>query len=564
MIGAGAAHRLRPYRTDLARLLVVSLVANLFTLAAPVYVMLVCDRTAEPGLQPAFYAGLAGVCIIVLAEVALRTARARLLARLGERCERRIARAVLHRFLGQPLERLERSGHAAYLARMCRPESLRHLLAGPFAAALVDLPFVPLAIAATFVLGGASAWVAVAGVLAYALASAVALPMMRARAIAAARADAHLQARLVETVSGRAALRLNGAEDLWLERLRRATGAAVIGRFRERQLDIVMQTLSRALLLAAAGATVWIGAHMLAAQTLTPGGLIAVLVLNWRALAPFHAAFVSASRLHRAVETVIELSQAAMPQERRPAEASAAPAAFAGDIVLSRLGYRYEAGRAAALSGLDLVVPARQFIAVAGPEGAGKSTLLKLVAGLYLPQAGAVRIDGIDTNVIDVAALRQAIAWVPQTAAFFDGTVEDNLRLACPAAAAEDIERALVDARVGDYAHALPQGRSSELGAAARRTMPDGLKQRLLLARAWVKASAPLVLLDEPASHLDPSGEEGLIGKLAGLRGRATIIMVTHRPSHMRLADRLVYLDRGRIVHDAPPDQVLPLILRAA
>jgi ABC-type bacteriocin/lantibiotic exporter with double-glycine peptidase domain len=559
VIGAGTGHRLRPYRTVLARLLSVSLLANLFALAAPVYVMHVCDRAIGPGVQPVFTVVLAGVCIIVLAEVAMRTVRARLLARLGERCERRIARARLQRLLGQPLERLERSGRAAHLARMCRPESLRHLLAGPFAAALVDLPFVPLAIAAAFVLGGASAWVAVAGMLVYALASAVALPMVRARAIAAAGADAHLQARLVETVSGRDALRRNGAEDLWLERLRRATGAAVIGRFRERQLDIVVQTLSRALLLAAAGATVWIGAPMLAAQTLTPGGFIAVLVLNWRSLAPFHAAFVSGTRLHRVVETVVDLSRAT-PRELRPAAASA----FAGDIVLSRLGYRYEAGRAAALSGLDLVVPARQFIAVAGPEGAGKSTLLKLLAGLYLPQAGAVRIGGIDTTAIGVAALRQAIAWVPQTVAFFDGTVADNLRLACPAAAAEDIERALLEARVGDYAHALPQGQSSELGAEVLRTMPDGLKQRLLLARAWVKASAPLVLLDEPASHLDPSGEEGLIGKLAGLRGRATIIMVTHRPSHMRLADRLVYLDRGRIVHDAPPDQVLPLILRAA
>jgi len=152
---------------------------------------------------------------------------------------------------------------------------------------------------------------------------------------------------------------------------------------------------------------------------------------------------------------------------------------------------------------------------------------------------------------------------VPQKATFFHGTVKQNLRLAHPGASDEDIKRACEDAGLFDYADALPDGLETRINNKFQKQMPDGLKQRLNLARAYVK-NAPIYLMDEPGNNLDHQGDERLIRHLKTMRGRATTIIMTHRPSHMRLADRVIYLQDGAVLHDGKPDQVLPLILDAA
>jgi ABC-type bacteriocin/lantibiotic exporter with double-glycine peptidase domain len=245
-----------------------------------------------------------------------------------------------------------------------------------------------------------------------------------------------------------------------------------------------------------------------------------------------------------------------LPLERDAGKLPSFFRSFKGGITLNNVSLRFSAGSEPALMGATLKVEPGEFIAINGSNGAGKSTLLKVIAGLYKPQAGSVALDGLDIRQLDSGEMRNSIAYLPQHATFFYGTIAQNLRLADPTASDHDIEKAIADAGLADYVNSLPDGVETRFSQEDFANLAGGVRQRLNLARAYVK-NAPMLLLDEPAFGLDDAADAALVDKLMSLKGKATILMVTHRPSHMHLADRLVYLDQGRVALDGAPSAVL-------
>ncbi len=213
-------------------------------------------------------------------------------------------------------------------------------------------------------------------------------------------------------------------------------------------------------------------------------------------------------------------------------------------------------GQVRAVDGVSFAIRKGETLGLVGESGSGKSTILKICSALYMPQAGAVSIDGNDLRQLDKGDLRQSIGYVAQRTSVFHGTLAQNMRLAQPTASEDDIQNALKDAGLGEFVASLPEGLETRMTDQFQRRMADGMKQRFALARAYVK-NAPIYLLDEPANNLDDEGDELLREKLAKLKGNATVLMVTQRPSHMKIADRVVVIDQGRVALDGPPDQVL-------
>ena len=172
-------------------------------------------------------------------------------------------------------------------------------------------------------------------------------------------------------------------------------------------------------------------------------------------------------------------------------------------------------------------------------------------------------IDGNDLRQLDKGDLRQSIGYVAQRTSVFHGTLAQNMRLAQPTASEDDIQNALKDAGLGEFVASLPEGLETRMTDQFQRRMADGMKQRFALARAYVK-NAPIYLLDEPANNLDDEGDTALKRKFQQLHGRTTVFFVTQRPSHMRLADRLIFLDGGMILLGGKPDEVLAKLQGAA
>ncbi len=212
------------------------------------------------------------------------------------------------------------------------------------------------------------------------------------------------------------------------------------------------------------------------------------------------------------------------------------------------------------MRGVTLDVPQGQFITITGNSGAGKSTLLKLMAGLYRPPMGAVRVDGLDLRQIDTAEYRKCVAYVPDDLDVFYGTIAQNLKLADPEATPNVMKKALQEAGAGGLVESLPEGLDTRIKTTDQRAWTNGVLQQLVLARAYVK-DCPIYLMDDPGSRLDRAGDERFIKKLESLKGVATIVLITHRPSHMRASDRVVVLERGQIVGDGPPEKIVPALM---
>jgi ABC-type multidrug transport system fused ATPase/permease subunit len=174
-----------------------------------------------------------------------------------------------------------------------------------------------------------------------------------------------------------------------------------------------------------------------------------------------------------------------------------------------------------------------------------------------------VLVDDMDLRQIDPAEWRSQIAFLPETANFFYGSLAQNIRLSRPDASDADVMRALTEMGLESEERLAAGGIDKRLTAADFESFPDALKQRMALARCFIK-DAPIFMLDNPAASLDTFSERHLLKKFAALKGRATVLFTTFRPSHMRLADRVIVLKDGQIALDGPPDKVLERIYAAA
>jgi ATP-binding cassette subfamily B protein len=210
-----------------------------------------------------------------------------------------------------------------------------------------------------------------------------------------------------------------------------------------------------------------------------------------------------------------------------------------------------------ALGGFTLDVRAGENVALVGPSGAGKTTVFQLLLRFYDPQEGTVRIDGVDLRRADPKELRRRLAVVPQDPVIFATSVLENVRYGRPDATADEVRDACEAAYAGEFIAELPQGYDSQLGERGVR-LSGGQRQRLAIARA-ILADRPILLLDEATSALDAQSERVVQLALERLMAHRTVLIIAHRLATVRHADRIVVMDRGRIVASGTHDELVTL-----
>jgi ATP-binding cassette subfamily C protein/ATP-binding cassette subfamily C protein LapB len=293
------------------------------------------------------------------------------------------------------------------------------------------------------------------------------------------------------------------------------------------------------------------------AGKLSIGALVAVMMLTWRSLSPLQVAFMSVARLQQVRSSIRQIDALMNLRPEREAVAHPAPMpSLLGKVGFLRASLRYGPDADPALMGVSFEARPGELVCITGWNGSGKSSILKLIMGLYPLQSGSVRIDDVDIRQLDPIEIRHAIGYVPQTCHFFYGTIAQNLRLTRPLASEAELVEACIDAGVWHQIEELPEGLATRLGDFRMEAMAASFLQKIALARALLKRSR-ILLLDEPVNGLDFQGDQAFMDLLTRLRGTTTIFLVTHRPSHLRMADRVLVLESGMLRLIGPPDEVL-------
>jgi ABC-type multidrug transport system fused ATPase/permease subunit len=242
------------------------------------------------------------------------------------------------------------------------------------------------------------------------------------------------------------------------------------------------------------------------------------------------------------------------PQIESPPDAPPLPDGQ-GRVSLHDVGLTFEGSPQPALSGVSLDVPAGQTVALVGAMGSGKSALVSLLPRLYDVSTGTVSVDGADVRSVELESLRRAIAVVNDDPFLFSATVHENIAYARPDVSREEVQRAAIAAQADDFIERLPKGYDTRVGERGL-TLSGGQRQRIAIARAIV-ADPRILILDDATSSVDASTEFEIKQALREVMTDRTTFVIAHRLSTIALADRIVVLERGRLVADGTHDQLL-------
>ncbi|CAA7615057.1 peptidase domain-containing ABC transporter [Magnetospirillum sp. UT-4] len=539
------------------RMLGTSLVSNLLVLVTPLFIMAIYDQFLPTGSVPLLVSLLAGSVIAVAGDFAIRGVRSRMIAYMGARLDHLLGLAVFRRLMLLAPPYTEQANSNAQIARLRDFEMIREFFTGPLATTLAEAPFIVVFLIVMAIIGGPLVFVPLGALVVFVVIAIVARPVVEARVNASTRAASRRQEFLVEALSKPRAIKEAGAAGIWSERFRELSADACLKNHSTARANLIAATFSQGVVVLAGVATLGWGVDRVLAGAMSGGGLMATMIVVWWILRPIQTGFSLASQIERVQASVTQINRLMqLKPERMLTPSIQAVPQFRGRVTLSNVSLRYSPDADPAILGVTMQAEPGEVVALVGPNGSGKSTLLKVILGLYRPQTGAVLIDDIDIRQLDPIELRRLVAYVPQQPDIYFGTISQNLRLARPEASLDELRWACGEAgMLGDILE-LPYQFDTKLGDGTTDRLPASFRQRLSLARAYLKR-APVTLFDEPASTLDFMADRQFMMTLERMKTHSTVFLVTHRPSHLKLADKVAVMVQGQLRMYGPAKQVL-------
>jgi subfamily B ATP-binding cassette protein HlyB/CyaB len=547
---------IQKYRYLLSEVLIASFFLQVFALVSPLFFQVVIDKVLVHRGLSTLEVLVIGLAVIAVFEATLGTLRTHLFSHTTNRIDVELGARLYRHLVALPLTYFQTRRVGDSVARVQELENIRNFLTSSALTFVIDLLFTVVFLAVMLVYSPALTYVVLGAFPFYIGISAVATPLFRDRLNEKFRRGAENQAFLVESITGVQTLKAMAVEPQMNRRWEEQLAGYVAASFRVISLGNVTSQAVQLVNHLVTVAVLFFGAKLVIEGSLTVGELVAFNMLANRVSMPvlriaqiwqdFHQARLSIERLGDILNTrpepMINVGRAVLPPIR-------------GAVTFDHVGFRYRVDGPEILHDISFHVPAGQIIGVVGPSGSGKSTLAKLLERLYVPETGRVLVDGVDLALTDAAWLRRQVGIVLQEDILFNRSVAENIALADPAMSMQRIVDAANLAGAHQFILELPEGYDTIVGERGC-SLSGGQRQRIAIARALV-TDPRILIFDEATSALDYESERIIQDNMERICERRTVFVIAHRLSAVRRANRILTIERGRLVEDGTHDELI-------
>ena len=543
------------YRRLFGEVMLISLFLQLFALVSPLFFQVVMDKVLVHRGLTTLDVVVIGLVIVVVFESVLTGLRAYVFSHTTSRIDVELGARLFRHLVNLPLSYFQVRRVGDSVARVRELENIRSFLTGNALTLVLDLLFSVVFIAVMLAYSVPLTLIVLASVPLYLGLGLAVMPALRRRLEEKFSRGAESQALLVETVTGIQTVKATALEPALARRWDHQLAGYVSASFRTQNLATLSSEGIALIGKLVNAATLWYGAHLVIDGELTVGMFVAFNMFAGRISQPIMRMAQMWTDFQQAGVSMARLGDVLNARAEVPPSTAAQMPPIKGRITLDAVTFRYRPEAAPALQHFSLDIRPGEVIGFVGRSGSGKSTLAKLIQRLYSPEQGRILIDGIDIGLIDAAQLRRQVGMVLQENLLFHRSVRENIAIVDPAAPIEQVVQAAKLAGAHDFISELPEGYDTLVGEQGA-SLSGGQRQRIAIARALFNQPR-ILIFDEATSALDYESEAVVQRNMAQIcRGR-TVLVIAHRLSAVRHANRIVVMDKGRVVEMGSHQQLL-------
>lgn len=536
------------------QVILAAAVSNFLGLSTALFIMVVYDRVVPNEAIESLIALTIGILVALAFDFLIKTLRGNFIDRAGQRADARMSRLIFDKILSLQLDkRRQKSGALASVVREF--ETLREFFTSATLVAVVDLPFIFFFIWVISMISGPLALVPLIAVPLVIISGVAIQPLLAKIAAGSMETGMSKQAVLVETLNGLETVQATGSGRLMRKRFEEAAATQSELGLKNRLLSQFAVNSAASVQQLAQVMIIFYGVFLIQEGTVTMGALIAAVILSGRTLAPLTQLASALSRANGARQAYKSLNALMQDDdEEDDAQQRLSRPVLTGEIEFKNVSYSFPGARSPIIRDLSLKIPAGQKVAVVGRMGSGKSTFSRLAAGLIQPTEGSILIDGVDMRQIDKSDLRRNIGVMLQETWLFSGTLRENIQMGYFEYDDSHILNIAKISGVDDFVAGHSNGYDLPLKEKGEG-LSGGQRQSINLARALLH-DPNLLVLDEPTSSMDTVTEGSVLERLKFWLKARTLIVVTHRNSLLKLADRVLVFDHGLIAADTTPERL--------
>ena len=535
--------------------IIASVMINIFALVSPLFVMNIYDKVIPNLAFESLWVLAIGAGIAYIFDFILKQLRGYLIDVAGKKIDIEVSSKLFSKVIGIPLEKRSPSvgGMAKQLSEF---DNVREFLSSATISALVDLPFALLFMFCIWLVAGDLVLFPVVAsilIISYTLLNQTKLR----KAIEESNKFSSLRhGHLIECLSALESIKANGAEGVVQNAWQQMIGHTSSWLLKSKIITNKVLNFAGFMVQISVVAVVVLGVYRVSDNLISMGGIIASVMLTGRAISPIAKLAGLMTRSNQTLSALRQLDKL-MEQEGEfedKAHLVSRPK-LAGNISAESIAFKYPNSDTTTLQQMSINIKQGEKIAIVGHNGSGKTTLAKLLLGLYKPTIGNIQFDGLNYQQIHPSDLRRNIGYLPQDITLFHGTIRDNILFGTKQVTEYQIIRAVQLSGVNVFTDNNTQGLDQQVGESGN-ALSRGQRQSIVLARAILN-SPQILLLDEPTASLDARAEKQFIQSIQATAKDRTMLLITHKMDLLKLVDRILVLDKGKLVIDGPKDKVL-------